>query len=92
VHSLYVYYRVLPERSREARLAVEAMIEWLHADTGVRGRLLAKHDEPTLWMEVYDGVADVGPFEHALAGALAAAEIERYIVPGSARKTECFVG
>jgi len=67
------------------------MIEQLHADTGVRGRLLTKCDESTLWMEVYDSVPDAGRFERALASALAAAEIERFIVPGSARKTECFV-
>ena len=92
MYSLYVYYRVQPERSGEARRAIEAMLARLHADTGVRGRLLARRDEATLWMEVYDAVPDTGQFEIALASALTAAGIERFIAAGSARKTECFVG
>jgi hypothetical protein len=92
VHSLYVYYRVQTDRSGEARQAIEAMFERLHADTGVRGRLLSKRDESTLWMEVYDAVSDPVQFEIALASALAAAGVERFIAAGSARKTECFVG
>lgn len=92
MHSLYVYYRVQVERSGEARQAIEAMFERLHAETGVRGRLLAKRDESALWMEVYDAVPDPGQFEIALASALAAAGFERFIATGSARKTECFVG
>lgn len=92
MHSLYVYYRVQPERSGQARQAIEAMLDRLHAATGVRGRLLTKRDESTLWMEVYEPVPDTVQFERALASALAAAGIERFLASGSARKTECFVG
>jgi len=92
VHSFYVYYRVQPELAGEARQAIEAMLAAIELACGVTGRLQCKRDEPTLWMEVYSTVPDAGPFERALRDAVARSAAERYLAPGSARKTECFLG
>ncbi len=92
MHSLYVYYRVQPELAGEARQAVEGMLAEVRALSGVAGRLLCKRDEPTLWMEVYDPVPDALAFERTLREAVARTGVERFLVPGSARILECFLG
>jgi hypothetical protein len=58
----------------------------------VQGRLLRKRGEPTLWMEVYEGVLDGAAFETALAQAAAHEGIDALLRPGSSRKIECFEG
>lgn len=63
----------------------------LDARTGVAGRLLAKRDEPLLWMEIYEEVEDGPRFEAALDAAVAEHRVEELLQPGSRRRTECFV-
>lgn len=68
-HALYVYFRVGAEAdSQRRRLA--AMQAELAAQTGVSGRLLCHRDDPSTWMEVYEGIVDAGGFATALAAAL----------------------
>jgi hypothetical protein len=63
----------------------------LDARTGVAGRMLAKRDEPLLWMEIYEEVEDGPRFEEALAAAVTEHRLDAGLQPGSARRTECFV-
>ena len=86
--SYFLYYRVT--QPQLARIAVRGMQADLRARSGVSGRLLAKRDEPALWMEVYEGVRDASAFEVELDRLIAATKLEGFLEPGSRRHTECF--
>ena len=87
--SIYIYYRVA--QPTEARAAIGEIQARLGAATGIRGRLLQKLDEPTLWMEIYEQVADVAGFETALAKLLNEKHFESLLQPGSRRTVERFI-
>jgi hypothetical protein len=84
----YVWYRVGRDEAA-AELAVRTMMARLGCRSGVPGRLLKKRDEPRLWMEVYEGVADADAFERLLAQALDEYDVEMFL--DGARCSECFV-
>lgn len=88
--AFFVYYRVDPSAADSAREQVGMLFERLQQRCGVRGRLLTKHDEPNLWMEVYEGVADGARFEAALRAEAASAGLETALLPGDRRHLECF--
>lgn len=87
----YVYYRVAAERAAGLEPRVRAMQAALATETGIAGRLMVKRGEPLLWMEVYEGVADAGGFEQALARLVEAHRLADALQPGSQRRTECFL-
>ncbi|OGA28507.1 MAG: hypothetical protein A3F77_15435 [Betaproteobacteria bacterium RIFCSPLOWO2_12_FULL_67_28] len=74
----YVYYRADPARHDELRRAIEALFALIESQTGVRGRWMRRRDEPTTFMEVYEGVADERGFEALLARETAALGLERH--------------
>jgi hypothetical protein len=84
----YVWYEVHGELAA-AVSSIGALIDEVEAETGVRGRLLARRDQPSTWMEVYEDVDDPRAFQRVLdarvaaLGALAFAE-------GGRRHTERF--
>ena len=88
--SCYVYYRIQPGHEAEARRRVAELLADLRERSGVAGRLLCKRGETSLWMEVYDSVADIDAFEAELEHASARTGIEAVLLPGSSRKVECF--
>jgi hypothetical protein len=63
--TFYVYYRV-PPGSAGARAIIDALMADVAARTGIVGRLLARCDDPTTWMEIYDAVVDAGAFARTL--------------------------
>jgi hypothetical protein len=79
----YVYYKVDPRRLPELRSAVEALFASLERQCGVRGRWMHRRDDPTTYMEVYEGVADAAAFEALLeregAGLGVQRRIERFV-------------
>ena len=79
----YVYYKVGPEQVRDLGLKVEALLLKIRERTGVRGRWMRRRDDPTTYMEVYEGVAEERAFE-----ALLEREGARL---GLQRKVECFI-
>jgi hypothetical protein len=87
---LFVYYRVREEAAAEAALRVDALFAALAARGMPRGRLMRRRDEPLLWMEVYDPVDDPGLFARCLEAAAADLGFAALLVPGGARKVECF--
>jgi hypothetical protein len=89
-HHFYVYYRVRPDAMKAAGASVVQLLAAIERATGVRGRRLARCDEPALWMEIYEGVADRAAFEAVLAEAARAANLEAHLGSGSARTVECF--
>jgi len=79
----YVYYKVDAGRAAELRRAVTDLFKTVEERFGVRGRWMHRRDDPTTYMEVYEGVKDEAAFE---------ALIEREGAKlGSSRKLERFV-
>ena len=88
--SYYIYYRVPSGNSERARSAVEALQRDLAEATGIGGRLLRRRDEETMWMEIYENVADGARFEAKLVELVERHGIARLLAPGSPRKQEVF--
>lgn len=86
----YIYYRV---DATHAAACADAALKLLHSmreRTGIQGRLLKKRNEPWLWMEIYEPVADEAKFEWELAEAVASSGISTCLQSGGARHIECF--
>jgi hypothetical protein len=62
----YVYYKVPPERLAEITLAVELLFQTAKQKFSVHGRWMRRRDDPTTYMEVYEGVRDEPGFEELL--------------------------
>jgi hypothetical protein len=83
VTNYYVYYRVDPARLGELRVAIERLFRSIERETGVRGRWMHRRDDPTTYMEVYEGVAEDKAFDALLeseaAGLGLARRVERFV-------------
>lgn len=86
--SYYIYYRVA--QPAQAQKLVRRIHAALKDQTGIDGRLLRKRDDPTTWMEIYEGVGAVGDFEQCLAAAVQATNFAAVLVTGGVRHLECF--
>lgn len=79
----YVYYRVDPAQLGELRVAIERLFRSIERETGVRGRWMHRRDDPTTYMEVYEGVPEDKPFDALLereaAGLGLARKVERFV-------------
>jgi len=64
----FVYYRVA--EPAKALLAVGDLLADVEARTGVAGRLVARCDDPSTWMEIYEPVADADAFARDLAACV----------------------
>jgi hypothetical protein len=62
----YVYYKVPQDRVMELRALVENLFSVMESGTGVRGRWMRRRDDPSTYMEVYEGVKDERAFEALL--------------------------
>jgi hypothetical protein len=62
----YVYYKVAPAQVATLKSQVEALFEVVEKQFGVRGRWMHRRDDPTTYMEVYEGVNDERGFEALL--------------------------
>ncbi len=45
---------------------VEEMFQVIHRECGVHGRWMRRRDDPSTYMEVYEGVGDEAAFEDVL--------------------------
>ena len=86
----YIYYRVAPSEAAHARALVGEAQSALALDTGIQGSLLRSDDDPSTWMEIYEGVADRHRFEAALGRLLALHGFDACLAPGSRRHNERF--
>jgi hypothetical protein len=79
----YVYYKLPPETVNDMRGKVRALFSLVEEQFGVRGRWMRRRDDPTTFMEVYEGIQDERAFEALLErmGATLGAQrkIERFI-------------
>ena len=62
----YVYYKVEPGRVDQLRPSIESLFSLIDKTFGVRGRWMHRRDDPTTYMEVYEGVKDERAFESLL--------------------------
>lgn len=86
--SYFIYYRVA--QPEQAQALVRRIQSVLKDQTGIQGHVLRKRDDPSTWMEIYQGVGDAGAFEQCLATAVQATNFATVLVAGGARHTECF--
>lgn len=63
----YVYYKVAPEQVEALRSRVEALFAIVRKETGIEGRWMRRRDDPSTYMEVYEGIADEAAFEALMA-------------------------
>lgn len=87
----YIYYRVAPAQAARVRAVVDTVQSALAQDTGIRGRLLRRDEDPTTWMEIYEAVTEPQRFEAALARLLAQHGFDACMAPDSRRHSERFV-
>ena len=83
----YVWYTVTAERELAVR-AVADLIAAVEEDTGVAGRVLARRDDASTWMEIYENVGDAAAFERTLATLVRRHDVAR--VSGGLRHVERF--
>ena len=75
----YVYYRIDAGRLDVLRISVQDLFKAIERETGVHGRWMRRRDEPTTYMEVYEGVQDEQAFEAVLAREGASLKLERKV-------------
>jgi hypothetical protein len=63
----YVYYRIGEQDLDHVRSMVEQLFSLVEKQCGVRGRWMRRRDDPSTYMEVYEGVADEPAFEALMA-------------------------
>ena len=86
--SYYIYYRVA--QPAQAQTLVRDLQTALKSRTGIAGRLLRKRDDPTTWMEVYEGVEEPDAFEQCLAAGVQTINFAAVLETSGVRHMECF--
>jgi hypothetical protein len=86
--SYYIYYRVA--QPAQARTLVRDIQAALKSRMDIAGRLLTKRDDPTTWMEIYEGVGEASAFEQCLAAAVQETNFAAVLETGDVRHMECF--
>ena len=77
--NFYVYYRVDAARLEAVRSSVQELFKKIESGTGVRGRWMRRRDDPSTYMEVYEGVTDDAKFEALLSREAAGLGLERRV-------------
>jgi hypothetical protein len=79
----YVYYKLAPESAAEMRTKVQSLFTLVEEQFGIRGKWMRRRDDPTTYMEVYEGIRDERAFEALLerVGATlgVSRKVERFI-------------
>ena len=75
----YVYYKVDPEELAAVRFSVEMLFRDIEAKFKVRGRWMRRRDDPSTYMEVYEGVTDAGAFEAFMEKETRSMGVERRV-------------
>lgn len=75
----YVYYRLAPEAVADMRAKVRALFTLVEEQFGIRGRWMRRRDDPTTYMEVYEGIQDERAFDALLERFAATLSVERRV-------------
>ena len=87
----FVYYRTDAGRISALRLSVQELFKVIERETGVRGRWMRRRDEPTTYMEIYEGVRDADAFDALLESHCERLGLQRFLAAGAARRREIFI-
>jgi hypothetical protein len=63
----YVYYKIALQDAGAVRSRVQRLFDIVEKQIGVRGRWMRRRDDPSTYMEVYEGVGDEVSFEALIA-------------------------
>jgi hypothetical protein len=88
VKCAYVYYRVDPAQATLAGDRIDALLGALAGHCRQPPRRLVRCDDPTTWMEIYEGITNFAPFESDLHAAAQALNCAAFIL--GERHLECF--
>jgi hypothetical protein len=69
VKCAYIYYHIDPAQAGLAAAQVDALLATLAAHCSQPPRRLNRCDDPTTWLEIYEGIADFAAFASALGEA-----------------------
>jgi hypothetical protein len=86
--SYYIYYRVA--QPAQAQALVQKLQADLKSGLGIAGRWLRRRDDPSTWMEIYEGVEDAVAFEQHLAATVQRVDFAVVLDVGTSRHMECF--
>ena len=75
----YVYYRLSPEAVADMCGKVRALFDLVEQQFGIRGRWMRRRDDPTTYMEVYEGIRDERAFDALLERFGATVKISRRV-------------
>ena len=75
----YVYYKIEPSQLRQLWPLVQQLFLEVEKQTGIRGRWMRRRDDPTTYMEVFEGVRDEAVFEKLLESAGARLGVQRKV-------------
>ena len=75
----YVYYRVDAARAVTLRTDIEKLLKRIQEQSGILGSWMHRRDDPSTYMEVYEGVADDKAFDALLERETAGLGLERRV-------------
>lgn len=75
----YVYYKVDAARAAGLQPDIESLLERIRLACGIRGRWMRRRDEPSTYMEIYEGVQDDTAFDALLKREAATLGLERHV-------------
>lgn len=84
----YVYYRIDPAQADRAATHTDALLPLLARYCRQPPRRLQRCDDPLMWMEIYEGIADLAAFSRALDQAVLDADCAGHTL--GKRQLECF--
>jgi len=70
VKHAYVYYRIDPAQTSLVAPRIDALLDALARYCSQSPRRLRRCDDPSTWMEIYEGIADFSAFSAALDRAV----------------------
>jgi hypothetical protein len=90
IRAQVMWNRLIAVVEEQAQTLVRHIQAALKASTGIDGRLLRKRDDPSTWMEIYEGVGEISAFEQCLTSAVQATNFAAVLVTDGVRHMECF--
>ncbi|MFO7542540.1 MAG: DUF4936 family protein [Thiobacillus sp.] len=84
----YIYYRIDPEQTSRAATRIDALLRDMAPHCSQPPRRFNRCDEPAMWMEIYEGIADFAAFDAALNRAILSCDCAAFT--RGERHLECF--
>ena len=84
----YRYYRIDPAKAALAAARIDLLLDTMGGYCSQPPRRLSRCDDPYMWMEVYEDIADFAVFAAALDEAVRAVDCTGFILGD--RHLECF--